>query len=90
MQEAVQFLLDHGYAVLFALVFAEQIGLPLPAVPILLATGALASTGHFSFTLLCAMANPHRLELLSVRGWNVARLEEGVAEWQMAGLSLAQ
>ena len=28
------------------------------------------------------------LELLSSRGWEVARLEEGVAEWQQAGYSL--
>jgi rhodanese-related sulfurtransferase/DNA-binding transcriptional ArsR family regulator len=28
------------------------------------------------------------LELLSRRGWNVARLEEGVAEWQQAGYTL--
>ena len=56
MQEVGQFLLKHGYAVLFALVFAEQIGLPLPAIPILLATGAMASTGHFSFTLALLVA----------------------------------
>ena len=56
MQEAAQFLLEHGYAVLFALVFAEQIGLPLPAIPILLATGAMAGTGHFSFTLALLVA----------------------------------
>lgn len=28
------------------------------------------------------------LELLASRGWKVARLEEGVAEWQLAGLPL--
>ncbi len=28
------------------------------------------------------------LELLATRGWKVARLEEGVAEWQQAGLPL--
>lgn len=28
------------------------------------------------------------LELLAERGWNVARLEEGVAEWQQAGYGL--
>lgn len=28
------------------------------------------------------------LEQLSARGWKVARLEEGVAEWQMAGMPL--
>ena len=32
----------------------------------------------------CAFAD-QALELLSGRGWKVARLEEGVAEWQIAG-----
>lgn len=29
------------------------------------------------------------LELLAERGWNVARLEEGVLEWQLAGYAVA-
>lgn len=49
MDEIIQFLLRHGYTVLFAFVFAEQIGLPLPAIPVLLAMGALAATGHLSY-----------------------------------------
>jgi membrane protein DedA with SNARE-associated domain len=49
MHSALDFLLHHGYAVLLAWVFAEQIGLPVPSLPILLAAGALAGTGRFSF-----------------------------------------
>ena len=49
MTETLQFLLRHGYAVLFASVFAEQIGLPIPAIPMLLAMGALVGTGQFAF-----------------------------------------
>src|SRR6266404_4517245 len=49
MHSALEFLLHHGYAVLLAWVFAEQIGLPVPSLPILLAAGALAGTGRFSF-----------------------------------------
>ncbi len=56
MNETLQFLLRHGYAVLFGFVFAEQIGLPLPAVPILLAMGALAGTGEFSWALALLLA----------------------------------
>lgn len=48
MEQAFQFLLRHGYAVLFALVLAEQIGLPIPAIPVLLAMGALVGAGRFS------------------------------------------
>jgi membrane protein DedA with SNARE-associated domain len=46
MNRILEFLVQHGYAVLFAWVFAEQIGLPIPAVPILLASGALAGAGR--------------------------------------------
>jgi membrane protein DedA with SNARE-associated domain len=49
MNQAIDFLMRHGYSVLFALVFAEQIGLPIPAVPVLLAAGALAGSGQISF-----------------------------------------
>ena len=45
MNDAVEFLIRHGEAVVFAAVFAEQIGLPVPAVPVLLAAGALAGAG---------------------------------------------
>lgn len=45
MGNTVQFLIQHGYILLFAWVFAEQAALPLPSIPLLLACGALASTG---------------------------------------------
>ena len=45
MEDWVGFLIEHGAAVLFLVVLAEQIGLPLPAVPFLLAAGALAGAG---------------------------------------------
>src|SRR5882672_5729271 len=48
MHRTVEFLLQHGYTVLLGWVFAEQIGLPLPSMPLLLAAGALAGTGHLS------------------------------------------
>lgn len=51
MNEAIEFVLRHGYAVLFGLVLAEQVGLPIPALPTLLAMGALCGLGYFSFTL---------------------------------------
>ena len=42
MAAPVQFLLHHPYALLFGIVLAEQLGVPLPSVPVLLAAGALA------------------------------------------------
>jgi membrane protein DedA with SNARE-associated domain/rhodanese-related sulfurtransferase len=45
---ALQFLADHGAYVLFWIVFVEQIGLPIPAMPLLIAAGALVGTGKMS------------------------------------------
>lgn len=56
MADALQFLLRHGYAVLFAWVLAEQLGFPLPAIPILLAAGALAGAGQMNLALALALA----------------------------------
>jgi len=44
----MSFLMRNGYAVLFGIVLLEQAGLPLPALPILLAMGALVAAGHFN------------------------------------------
>src|SRR5260370_8919245 len=49
MHRTLEFLLHHGYVVLLGWVFVEQIGLPLPSMPLLLAAGALAGTGRLSF-----------------------------------------
>jgi membrane protein DedA with SNARE-associated domain len=49
MHRTLEFLLHHGYVVLLGWVFVEQIGLPLPSMPLLLAAGALAGTGHLNF-----------------------------------------
>ena len=42
MHSATDFLLRHGSIVVFVAVFMEQIGLPIPSGPVLLAAGALA------------------------------------------------
>ncbi len=56
MGETLQFLVRHGYAVLFAWVFVEQIGLPLPAIPLLFAAGALAGAGKLNLALAVGAA----------------------------------
>jgi membrane protein DedA with SNARE-associated domain/rhodanese-related sulfurtransferase len=53
MHGTLEFLLHHGYVVLLAWVFLEQIGFPFPSIPILLAAGALAGTHHMN--LLAAL-----------------------------------
>jgi membrane protein DedA with SNARE-associated domain len=49
MSDSVEFLLRHGEALLFVYVLADQLGVPVPAVPALLAMGALAAAGKLSF-----------------------------------------
>jgi membrane protein DedA with SNARE-associated domain len=56
MNDLLDVLVRYGYLVVFAWVFAEQIGLPLPAVPVLLAAGAMAGTGRLSLVLVLVLA----------------------------------
>jgi membrane protein DedA with SNARE-associated domain/rhodanese-related sulfurtransferase len=42
------FLAEHGSSVLFWVIFVEQIGFPLPAIPLLVAAGALVGAGKMS------------------------------------------
>jgi membrane protein DedA with SNARE-associated domain len=56
MNQIVQFLLRHGYSVVFVCVLVEQIGIPLPSTPVLLAMGALAGYGRLSFLHALALA----------------------------------
>lgn len=51
MSETTQFLINHGLPLVFAAVFLEQMGLPLPAIPWLLAAGALSATKQFNMPL---------------------------------------
>jgi membrane protein DedA with SNARE-associated domain len=48
MHKTIEFVLRHGYLVLVTWVFAEQVGVPIPSMPILLAAGALAGRGHMN------------------------------------------
>jgi membrane protein DedA with SNARE-associated domain len=52
--DSLQFLEHYGVLILPAVVVAEQIGVPLPAVPALLGVGALAAHGRVSVPLLLA------------------------------------
>ena len=53
-------LMMYGYLLLFAWVLVEQLGLPLPATPVLLAAGALSAESQISFPLALAVAWPPR------------------------------
>ena len=56
MNEIVEFLVHHGYSVLFLWVLGEQAGLPIPSAPVLLAAGALAGTGRMNLPIVVATA----------------------------------
>jgi membrane protein DedA with SNARE-associated domain len=49
-------LIRYGYVALPLWVFGEQLGVPIPAAPILLAAGAIASTGRMNLLFLTALA----------------------------------
>lgn len=57
MHRTFDFLIQHGYVVLLGWVFVEQAGIPVPAMPLLLAAGALAGTGRLNplLALFCAV-----------------------------------
>jgi membrane protein DedA with SNARE-associated domain len=56
MTAIIHFILRHGYPILFAAVFARQIGLPVPAPGFLLAAGALAGSGKLNLVLALALS----------------------------------
>ncbi len=55
MNDLTQFLISHGGSVLFAIVFVEQAGLPLPSAPWLLTAGALSAGGQLNPVLAIAL-----------------------------------
>jgi membrane protein DedA with SNARE-associated domain len=55
MNDALEFLLRHGYVVLFLWMLGEQLGIPAPTSPLMLAAGALAGQGRFNFALAIAL-----------------------------------
>jgi membrane protein DedA with SNARE-associated domain len=81
MHQTLEFLIHHGSWVLFTWVLAEQLGAPVPSVPILLATGALIgiereSFPHAMFVVLgaSALADSFWYTLGRRRGDSVLRL----------------
>lgn len=56
MNTVMEWLAQYGLAFAFFNVLAEQIGLPVPAYPVLLVTGALSVEGRYSWPALLAVA----------------------------------
>ena len=49
LEQSLGELARHGYILLFAWIAAEQLGAPLPAVPILIAAGVISASGQLAF-----------------------------------------
>jgi membrane protein DedA with SNARE-associated domain len=56
MREVLDAIAQHGYLLLFGWVLIEQLGLPIPALPVLLAAGVLAGLDKMSFGVAVALA----------------------------------
>src|SRR5262249_38712325 len=56
MTDTLQFLVKHGYVVLFVSVLAQQLGVPLPSTPFIIAAGALAYSGGLNWAVLLILA----------------------------------
>src|SRR5262245_8036644 len=56
MEQAIEFLTRYGYVVVFGWVLGEQLGLPVPAVPILLTAGALAGLARLDLGAVLGLA----------------------------------
>ena len=52
MSATAEFVIRHGYAVLFLWILAEQGALPIPSVLLLLVCGALIRSGNMSWPLV--------------------------------------
>ena len=57
MRDTLQFLVEHGYVVLFASVLAQQLGVPLPSTPFIVAAGALAHSGDLNWAVVLLLAS---------------------------------
>jgi membrane protein DedA with SNARE-associated domain len=72
----LQFLLRYGYLLLFGWVFVEQMGLPIPSIPVLLAAGALVGAHKMSFA--SAVALPVIAALLADGVWYELGRRKGI------------
>jgi membrane protein DedA with SNARE-associated domain len=56
MSETIQFIVRHGYLLIFFWLLAEQAALPIPSLPLLLISGALSRTGQLRLSSVLTWA----------------------------------
>jgi membrane protein DedA with SNARE-associated domain len=89
MHRTIEFLLHHGYVVLLAWVFAEQSGVPVPSIPLLLAAGALAGSHQLNifaslFVVTLAAVAADSICKITIEPDSCVRRTEGVFSKQGA------
>jgi membrane protein DedA with SNARE-associated domain/rhodanese-related sulfurtransferase len=72
----LQFLIRYGYALLFGWVFAEQMGLPIPSIPVFLAAGALV--GNHKLLAAPAMVFPVVAAMIADVAWYELGRHKGI------------
>jgi len=77
----MEYLELHGYETLFGVVLAEQLGAPVPAVPVLLAVGALL--GSKGYTLSAAMLIAIAASLMADTLWFMIGRRKGASVLQL-------
>ena len=75
MQHLIALITEYGLLFVFVNVLAAQAGLPLPAVPTLVLTGALTGVGHYSAASLIGVAVA--AALIADSGWYFAGTRVG-------------
>jgi membrane protein DedA with SNARE-associated domain len=75
MEEFTSFVVAHGYLLLAGWVCLDQLGIPIPAIPVLIAGGAVASTGELD--LVAALIAASAGSLLSDLIWFEAGRRRG-------------
>jgi membrane protein DedA with SNARE-associated domain len=89
MSDITQFLTGFGGLAVFVAVFADQVGLPVPAPPLLLAAGALAAGGNLNPALAVSMTALAAMLADSVWFW-LGRKNSGRVLYLMRRWSLAR
>src|SRR5437773_11983536 len=56
MSETIQFVIRHGYLLIFFWLLGEQAALPIPSLPLLLVSGALIRTGELKLSSVLSYA----------------------------------
>ncbi|MGH7258491.1 MAG: VTT domain-containing protein [Nitrospiraceae bacterium] len=87
MADSLQFLADHGAALLFWTILIEQAGLPIPTFPLLIAAGVLVAAGKMS--VVTVLLVPLAASLPPDMAWYyVGRLKGGKVLGFLCRLSL--